>query len=52
MECPECKNETEQLCMYGNNEEINIDHYCKQCGTLVTLTWKPGKRAKKQETLE
>jgi hypothetical protein len=46
MECPECKNNAEQLCMYGIEEEINIDYYCEKCGTIITLTWKPGKRAK------
>jgi hypothetical protein len=52
MKCTECENEMNQLCMYGTEEVINTDHYCEKCGTLTTLTWKPGKRAIKIETLE
>jgi transcription elongation factor Elf1 len=44
MECPECNNEMQQLCMYGTNEDINIDYHCDKCGTLASLKWKQGKR--------
>jgi hypothetical protein len=46
MECPECREQMNQLCMYGpeSEEEINIDYHCEKCGTLATLKWKPGKR--------
>jgi hypothetical protein len=45
MECPECREQMNQLCMYGpeSEEEINIDFHCEKCGTLATLKWKPGK---------
>jgi hypothetical protein len=44
MECPECHKEMEQLCMYGNDEEINIDWHCEHCQCCATLKWTPKKR--------
>jgi len=50
MKCPECSEEMEQLCMYGNDEDINIDWHCENCGTCATLHWTPGK--KKKQTVD
>ena len=47
MKCPECSHEMEQTCMYGTEEEINIDWHCEECGTFATLKWEPGKKKQK-----
>jgi uncharacterized Zn finger protein len=52
MECPECKEQMNQLCMYGIDDNMNIDLYCEKCGTFATISWKPGKRARTKETME
>ena len=44
MDCPECKEIMEQICMSGTNEEITIEYHCEKCGTLARLTWNPGSR--------
>jgi len=44
MKCPECQNEMNQICMYGTDDDINIDWHCERCGTLATLHWTPSKR--------
>jgi len=51
MECPECKAFMEQICMYGTEEEINIDYHCENCGCIATLKWIPCKKAKGTENL-
>ena len=43
MKCPECETEMEQLCMYGTDEDINIDWHCENCQTTAILKWYPHK---------
>lgn len=52
MKCPECSEEMQQLCMYGNEEEINIDGHCENCGTVATLKWEPGKKKKQAAEID
>lgn len=44
MKCPECQNDMEQICMYGNENDINIDWHCENCGALATSHWTPHKK--------
>lgn len=46
MRCPECNNYMQQLCMYGTDDEINIDYYCEICGCFAFLKWGPSKKNK------
>ena len=48
MECPECKEYMETICMFGTDEEVNIEYHCEKCGTLARLTWNPGKRSERE----
>jgi hypothetical protein len=54
MECPECKEQMQQLCMYGpeTGEIISADWHCDKCGTLATLKWTPGKKARTIELFD
>jgi len=46
MECPECSEYMNPICMSGNDEEITIEYHCEKCNTYAKLIWNPGKRLK------
>ena len=46
MNCPECNEPMEQICMSGTDEEINLEFHCPKCQTLARLAWNPGKQVK------
>lgn len=50
MKCPECDEIMEQICMYGTEEEINIEYHCKNCNCLAKLQWHP--HTKKLSTID
>jgi len=47
MKCPECGEEMEQLCMYGDESDVNVDWHCESCGTFAIVHWVPGKKKSK-----
>ncbi len=52
MECPECKYMMVPICMYGDENNINTDWYCEECGTTATWSWKPSKKKRKAEDFD
>jgi hypothetical protein len=41
MECPNCNNPMEQMCMSGNEEYIRHDFVCNYCNTLLMYEYNP-----------
>ena len=48
MECPECNEYMNPICMSGNEEEITREYHCEKCNTYAKLIWNPGKKMKQE----